>query len=230
MSARDVDKAVSISFSILDRIRLGGGSYVGSGTGFVVETSGMVATNNHVVKDCIRVTVSGAGIDHTDPIAASIQAIDRKLDLALLKVSMEFRIASKLSPSSVVELGNSVIVAGYPLFRRVGTGFNVTSGIVSATSGYRGNVEQFQFTAPVQPGNSGGPVLDGAGNVVGVAVSKVQLGAVENVGFGIRGSVLRSFLEANDINYELSDVKEQTNIQRIATVSKQFTVSIQCWN
>ena len=131
-----------------------------TGTGFAVSGDGLILTNQHVIDGCRVITIGGMGI-------AELIAEDHDDDLALLKGDghpspVAFRSAS-------VERGETVFASGYPLGGELGRHF--TDGIVSSITGPENDTRYLQFTAPIQPGNSGGPLLDDSGNVVGVIVA-----------------------------------------------------------
>lgn len=133
-------------------------------------------------------------------------------------------------------VGEPVAVAGYPL-RGLLSGFNMTTGSLSSLSGMGGDTRLVQITAPVQPGNSGGPVLDSAGNLMGVVVSKLDAikaakltGDIpQNVNFAINANVLRSFLDANSVEYETANSDKALLSTVIAEKAKGFTVLVECW-
>ncbi|WP_082176151.1 serine protease [Pseudaestuariivita atlantica] len=165
-------------------------SVVGSGSGSVVSFSGHILTNFHVVSGCRRLTVNGQPAD--------LIGSDVRTDLALLVAP---RFANR-SPVRFAErsigLGEQVFVMGYPVFSLTQS-LNLTDGIVSSTVGLYGDRTRIQITAPVQPGNSGGPVLDRRGAQVAVVVSKVSAAAqfsrnVENIAWVIRANEAVRFL------------------------------------
>ena len=130
-----------------------------------------------------------------------------------------------------VKVGEEVAAFGYPLFGRLSSGGNFTLGNVSALSGMRNDSTQLQITAPIQPGNSGGPVVDRAGNLIGVAVSgyaQHEKGAAQNVGFAINISTVMAFLEANGVPYltETSDATLRT--VELADKVRAMTVLVVC--
>ncbi len=102
----------------------------------------------------------------------------------------------------MVRGGERVVLVGYPARSQLG-GVNVTEGIVSGLRGALGDQSRFQYTAPTQPGNSGGPVLDGSGSVVGVVVSQIDKisgeRTAQNINFGIKLDLVRTFLAANNV-------------------------------
>ena len=204
-----------------------------SGSGFVVGGSGDVVTNHHVVDGCARVTVSRAGASHD----AGVRATDAAADLALLRASSALGKAAAFSRSPRASLGEAVTVAGYPLRGLLSSRLNVTSGNVSALAGIGDDPKRLQITAPVQPGNSGGPLLDTAGNVIGVVVSKLDAvrtaeltGDIpQNVNFAIKGALVRGFLDIHGVAYvrRASDVKLAP--ERLAERARAFTVAVHCW-
>ena len=133
-------------------------------------------------------------------------AFDPQNDLALLKSDFRPSVVFPLS-SENPEILQDIYVAGYPFGRAVSNNVKVTKGIISSLVGIGNNVSEFQIDAALQPGNSGGPIIDTKGNVVGVSVARLdktyaleELGSLsENTNFGITASVVRSMLKSNDI-------------------------------
>jgi S1-C subfamily serine protease len=197
----------------------------GTGSGFRVARNSIV-TNHHVIDGCTRLSVNG--------VPATVQSSDARSDLALLHSLQPGQSANLRARRLAV--GDSVAVAGYPL-RGLLSGFNMTTGTVSSMSGMGGDTRLVQITAPVQPGNSGGPMLDSAGQVMGVLVSKLDAiktakltGDIpQNVNFAINVNVLRSFLDSNDTKYETTNVDKTVTTTVIAEKAKTFTVLIECW-
>ena len=139
--------------------------------------------------------------------SANVEAIDKSNDLALLKLNGNVSITN--IPYSVktitTDVGEEVFVLGYPLTATMGDEIKLTTGVISSKSGFQGDVSQYQISAPVQPGNSGGPLFDSKGNVIGI-VSAKHAGA-ENVGYAIKSSYLRNLVES----VASSSVLPQTN-------------------
>jgi S1-C subfamily serine protease len=204
----------------------------GTGSGFVVDGNGHVVTNHHVVRGCTEVRMPAYAE------TARIIATDERNDLALLGTGV---VAGRLPAIRIDEsarLGESVVVAGFPLGQVLAGELNVTTGSVSALAGPGNNAAMLQLTAPIQSGNSGGPVLDQQGQVIGVVVGKLnalRIAAVtgdvpQNVNFAIKGAVLRSFLEASGVQVETHaapTVAQATTA--IAEQAKQYTVLLECW-
>lgn len=167
-----------------------------SGTGFALKGNYLV-TNHHVVEDAKSIWIQGVNGDFNTKHTASVVANDKFNDLALLKVEGVAVHTSGIPYSvktSTSEVGEDVFVLGYPLTSTMGEEIKLTTGVVSSKTGYQGDVSLYQISAPIQPGNSGGPLFDGNGNVIGV-VSAKHTGA-ENVGYAIKASYLRNLTES----------------------------------
>ena len=202
-----------------------------SGTGFFVSQKGHILTNNHVVKGCktFRVSVPGA-LKHE----ASVVASDETNDLALL--------VSDIKPPSVPgfnrrpQTGESIFVYGFPLTGVLASTGNFTAGNVTATAGLNDDTSLLQISAPVQPGNSGGPLIDKDGNILGVIVSKLNALRVakvtddipQNVNFAIKSTIAMNFLESNNITPNVATAGRSLEATAVAELSKMFTVRVMC--
>ena len=200
-----------------------------TGTGWYVAPGGYLVTNAHVVEDCKMVTLkSGAELQ--------ILNMQPDEDLALLKGVTEVA-PLVLRDGRSARLAEDVLIAGYPLGGILSSGINVTVGTVSALAGMGDDERRFQFTAPVQPGNSGGPVLDTSGHVIGVVVSKLNAMSIQdeigdipqNVNFGIALPSLIKFLNGNDVPY--APQASSTHIDKVdlAELARESTVLLQCY-
>jgi len=198
-----------------------------TGSGFFVSADRLV-TNHHVAGDCARIRVAGQQ-------EARLVSSDARNDLALVAVPPTSRGAAQLRAGRV-NLGEPATVIGFPLSGLL-SGINVTTGIVSSLSGIGGDSRLLQVTAPVQPGNSGGPLLDATGRVMGVVVSKLDTLAVaeatgdipQNVNFAIAVSSLTAFLEAQGVAFRSSSGGAALSTQEIARRGQSFTVLVECW-
>lgn len=126
------------------------------------------------------------------------------------------------------EVGEEIFVLGYPLTSTMGDEIKLTTGVISSKSGFQGNVSLYQISAPVQPGNSGGPLFDSKGNVIGV-VSAKHLGA-ENVGYAIKASYLRNLVESAASTNVLPQTNRVTspNLSGKVKAVKGYVYYIQC--
>ena len=135
-----------------------------------------------------------------------------------------------------VRLGEKVLVAGYPFGDVFSNTIKVTSGIVSATRGAGDDAGQFQLDAAVQPGNSGGPIYDSSGNIVGVIISQLDklkvakaIGALpENVNFGIKASTVRQFLISSGVPSKKSERTEEKSTEQLAEIAKNQALMVMC--
>ncbi len=185
-------------------------------------------TNAHVVDGCSRLEAQGLG-----PV--QVQAVDPQSDLALLTVANNPTVATLRG--SRLRQGDAVTVIGYPLAGMLASGANVTAGNVSALAGMQNDTRHIQITAPVQPGNSGGPLLDASGHVVGVVVSKLNALKVaratgdipQNVNFAVSLFTLQGFLEANGVNYATAPSNKNMATADVAEIGKRFTVLLECF-
>jgi S1-C subfamily serine protease len=196
-----------------------------SGSGVRISRQ-LVVTNSHVIENCAQIRVNNQ--------MARLHVEDRRNDLALLH-SFSSESIAKLRTRRVLA-GENVAVAGFPL-RGVLSGFNITTGNVSSLSGMGGDTRFFQVSAPVQQGNSGGPMLDSSGSLMGIIVSKLDAVATaritgdipQNVNFGLNFNTLRAFLDANGVEYENSIVETRMSTSDIAEKARGFTVLVECW-
>ncbi len=133
--------------------------------------------------------------------------------------------------------GDSVVAIGFPLRSVLAHEAIVTTGTVSALAGPRNNRSLMQITAPVQKGNSGGPVLDLGGNVVGIVVSKLDALKIarktgdlpQNVNFAVNASAARIFLDAEGIKYRIGKATKSLPAAEVAARARKYTVLLECW-
>jgi len=203
------------------------GAAPGYGTGFVVTAAGHVLTNRHVVAGCAALVVDGK--------PARLLAEDSVFDLALLQVGELAGAVPAVFAAEPARLNSDVTVAGYPLPDLLG-GLNVTRGAVTSLKGIGGDGINMQISAPVQPGNSGGPVVNAAGQVVGVVVAKLDVAYAmkryedipQNVNFAIRGEIAKLFLAQNGVDPLVAPVGDAVAPEVIAEWAGAFTRLVGC--
>ena len=140
-----------------------------SGTGFFITEDGFLVTNEHVVRDAAQVRlVTSAGL-----ISAKVVKVDAANDLALLKAEGKFA-ALPVAASRAVKLGGTVATVGFPNIGLQGFAPKLAKGEIASLSGAGDDARYFQISVPVQPGNSGGALVDERGNVVGVVSAKLS--------------------------------------------------------
>ncbi|MFH5926469.1 S1C family serine protease [Roseomonas xinghualingensis] len=176
---------------------------ISSGTGFVVAERQLL-TNDHVVRDCRALRARNA--DGRE-IPATLRAQDRRRDLALLDLREPAGPPLTFRSGPDIRRGDSVVTYGFPLAGMLASGPTLTTGGISALAGLADNRAHFQISAPVQPGNSGGPLLDLSGHVVGVITSKLNAQRVaqrtgdipQNVNFAVKAEEALAFLREHGV-------------------------------
>lgn len=202
-----------------------------TGTGFAF-SNGYIVTNHHVINEAKTISIKGVNGDLNNGYTAEVVATDKTNDIAVLKVNDTRFDGFGTIPYSVstrmADVGEEVFVLGYPLTQALGNEIKLTNGIVSSRTGYQGDIATYQISAPVQPGNSGGPMFDSKGNVIGIVVAGVP--GAENVGYAIKTSYLKILNESAGL-----DIKLPTN-NTLSTLSlsekvkqvKKFVYYIEC--
>lgn len=168
-----------------------------SGTGFALK-DGYIMTNYHVISDASQIKIQGINGDFLTEYGVQVVGVDKSNDLALLKILGEVPTGFDAIPygikTSISDVGENIFVLGYPLTATMGEEIKLTNGIISARTGFDGDVTTYQLSAPVQPGNSGGPMFDEDGNVIGVICAK-HVGA-ENVAYAVKTSQVKNLIES----------------------------------
>ncbi len=170
-----------------------------SGTGFFISEDGYLVTNQHVVKDAGQVRL----VTQHGLIAARVVKVDAANDLAILKAEGNFP-ALPVASSRGVKLGATAATVGFPNLGLQGFAPKLAKDEIASLAGAQDDPRHFQISAPIQPGNSGGALVDARGNVIGVVVAKLSQQAAlatsgqlaENVNYAVKSSSLLSFLEA----------------------------------
>lgn len=199
------------------------------GTGFFVTSQGYILTNNHVVAGCKNVS-SGDG--------KPLQVLSKNVrsDLVLLKANFTPASFAIFRGGAAPKLGDAVVAFGFPLQGILSSEGNVSTGVLSATSGIQNDVRFVQISAPIQPGNSGGPLFDSSGHVMGVVVAKLDalqvartIGDVpQNVNFAVHWSEVRAFLDEEGVQYRKEPSQRAMNTRNIAAIGSKISVTIDC--
>ena len=197
---------------------------VGSGTGFFVSKSGHIISNHHVIEGCDKTKLSFKGKE----IEADVLAVDKMNDLAILKTNL---IPSKVYAVATEDAGllEDIIIAGYPLGKSVSAAIKTSKGSVTALAGYGDNYSEFQTDAALNHGNSGGPIMNQKGNVIGVAVSGYgKKVGVESFNFGIKSSTLKTFASANGLTFLPPNNRDLSN-KDLGKLITDGTVYLECY-
>ncbi len=172
------------------------------GTGFLFSSSNFVITNYHLVKNSKSITVK---LLHGQDIKAEVVANDKNNDIAFLKLdnAPDMNIGKiALGDSSKVRTGDKVFTVGYPLSNILGDRPKYSEGVINAISGVGNDPKSFQISIPIQPGNSGGPLFNDDGDVIGIVTSSLDAETTaqvsgnipQNVNFAIKSAFIKNLL------------------------------------
>ena len=195
-----------------------------SGTGFFVSRSGHIISNHHVVEGCnaTKLTYNGKEVN------TEVLAVDKMNDLAILKANL---VPNKVYPvaSEDASLLEDIIIAGYPLGKKVSAAIKTSKGSITALAGYGDNYSEFQTDAALNQGNSGGPIMNQKGNVIGVAVANYgKKVGVESFNFGIKSSTLKTFANANGLKFLPPNRRELSN-KDLGKLITEGTIYLECY-
>jgi uncharacterized protein len=190
-------------------------------------------TNHHVIDECEAVSGRHGDTQHILTVIAS----DPENDLALLLQATSPPSFATFRTDPYVRPGDDVIVVGFPLRGLLASEAQITTGTVSALAGIQDDPRFLQMTAPVQPGNSGGPLLDQSGNLVGVVASKLDAALVQkkigdipqNVNFAIKASIARQFLDKQQVSYAENTSAQELKTADVGDRGRTFTFVVECW-
>jgi S1-C subfamily serine protease len=193
-----------------------------SGTGFFASYDGHVLTNYHVADGCslIRIVSLGAA-----PLDATVVAKDKNNDLALLRYSGKPAVVPTFR--SQTRLGESIYVFGFPLTGLLSSAGNFAVGTVTGLTGPGDDSQLLQISASVYPGNSGGPLIDKFGNVVGIIVGRIT--SLQNVNYAIKSDVAINFLSSNRLTPKVEATSRELPAEAIADLANSFTVRVLCY-
>ena len=158
-------------------------------------------------------------------------------DMAVLKVETTLPGALAIRTGASIRPGDDVVAIGFPLAGLLADQPNVTTGTVSALAGIGNDSRYLQITSPVQPGNSGGPLLDLYGHLVGIVsarlndsiANKLFGGLPQNVNFALNSSVIRNFLEAHSIPYSAARSDSALSKGQVGSRGRLLTYRVDCW-
>ena len=204
-----------------------------SGTAFAINKNGEFLTNYHVVKSCALVRVRADGVQQHGIVAFT----DGRNDLAVVRTRatgvepLRFRDGKSIRPA------DGVVALGFPYAGLLATSPQVTTGSVSALAGLHDDSRILQLTAPIQPGNSGGPLLDLSGNVVGILSSQINELAMaeatgslpQNINFAIKVGIIREFLDAHRVDYSVAQSATKLEPADVGETATKSTALLECY-
>jgi hypothetical protein len=197
------------------------------GTGSAI-TRDLVITCYHVVENTKKIAVRGVGGRMDTAYSASVNYLDKEMDIAILKLNLNklqlpFTLPYSFNPKKS-EVGEQIFVLGYPLQSTMGQEIKLTTGVISSNSGFLGDTSLFQISAPIQPGNSGGPLFDNYGNMIGVITAK-HLNA-DNVGYALKINLLSDILAIKGIK-RVNSKPTATDLRTKVKTFKNYIYSIE---
>jgi S1-C subfamily serine protease len=206
---------------------------ISTGSGIVIGTHGEILTNSHVVENCEKITVQ---FSSTKLETAVLVAHDKKNDLAVIRTETSPGSVAAFRDGPALRTGDTVVALGYPLSGLLATTANLSVGNVSALAGLYDDSRYVQNSAPVQPGNSGGPLLDASGHLLGIVTAKLNAirmarstGDIpQNVNFALKAEIARTFLDSKGIAYRTARSEQQLSPADIGEMARPFSVYIEC--
>jgi S1-C subfamily serine protease len=201
----------------------------GSGSGAVISPLGHIATAAHVIKGATYLEV----ITPTGTFPATVLNNDEQNDVALIKVEQVFSSHIQVGRSSEVRLGQSVATIGFPNIGIQGHSPKVTQGMISSENGIQNDIRMWQISVPIQPGNSGGPLLDDRGRLIGVVVASLSLRAIQmtgsvpqNVNYAIKGAYLEPLINFHKLSADETPKQSPASFQDMIEAAQKSTVLI----
>lgn len=202
-----------------------------SGSGFAISSDGIIVTNYHVIENANQIKVRGVNSDFNKTYKAKVLVSDKNNDLVLIQIDDQSFTSLGIPPykitSNLSDVGNSVFALGYPLRATMGDEVKLTNGIISSKTGFQGDITTYQITVPVQPGNSGGPLFDSNGNIIGIINAK-HIGA-ENASYAIKTSYLMNLIQVMNSSPSLpkTNTISSKNLSEQVKFVKEFVYIIE---
>lgn len=206
---------------------------ISTASGFIINKNGDTLTNYHAIQNCLDVELHlNKSTTHT-----MVHYTNEKEDLALLTSDLKLeKHASFTSSEFSPRLGDDIVVIGFPLQGVLSSDPSLTTGNISAMAGIKNDESVFQITAPIQQGNSGGPVLNKSGAVIAMVQSKLNAVRMadytgdipQNVNFAIKNKVITNFLKEHHIKYSTMKKAKKLPTPVIADIGSAYTVELTC--
>jgi len=201
-----------------------------SGSGFVISETGYVVTNFHVISASNKVELTFNGDSGTVTYAASVVANDQANDIAILKIDDSKFTGFDKIPYTVSDeyvVGEKVFTIGYPQPDLMGTDFKYTSGEINSLTGIENNVSMMQISVPIQPGNSGGPLFNEKGDVIGITTStlnpfytaKYGNSIPQNVNYAVKADYLKP-ISKSYLDKSINTIADKSTKDKVAILNK----------
>jgi S1-C subfamily serine protease len=154
---------------------------------------------------------------------------DKELDLAIVKIASS-KSTGYVHFATNIRTGDDVVALGFPLGNALGSELKVTTGNISAMVGLQGDKKTLQFTAPIQPGSSGGPLLNKNGALVGVNSSGLRGADFENINFAVKSVELQKYLSKKKVEFSVSVQGVELSTADIVERGNKYTMQLFCLN
>ena len=221
--------------SVENGLETGKFNWVASGTGFYVNNEGFIATNYHVIQDAPEIWVLCKQNGMKKKFKATVFQTDKTNDLAVIKITDSTFVPLPILPyqlaSETIAVGNEVFSLGYPLADIMGETVKFTDGKISSLTGINEDVTKYQVTAPIQNGNSGGPLFDELGNVVGIIESRLNKDKYgsENVNYAIKSGLLKNIVDLVPVTTQKGKRKKTSSLSQVEKIKvfSDYVVMIQ---
>lgn len=202
-----------------------------TGTGFAI-ADGYIATNYHVTNGAKTINIKGINGDMKESYKGYVVASDKENDISIIKiVDKDFESLGTI-PYTIgktnTEVGDEIFVLGYPMTETMGEEIKLTDGLISATTGYKGSETMYQISAAVQPGNSGGPLFNSDGAVIGIVCAKHE--GAENANYAVKVSYLYNLINSSNLGIDISgndNVKSKKLSKKVKKL-RNYVYLIEC--
>lgn len=201
----------------------------GSGTGSIVSASGHIVTAAHVINGASYIEI----VTPTGTFPANTESVDAANDIAILKIDTTCKDFVEVLHSRDVRLGQSVSTIGFPNVGIQGHSPKVTQGVISSDNGAQNDIRMWQISAPIQPGNSGGPLLDESGNLIGVVVASLSLKVIEatgavpqNVNYAVKSAYLEPLLNSHKLTIKQNKENVSQKFEDLVESTKKSIVLV----
>lgn len=225
LSVHEVVDPRKISQEYMPEEKSNPNAWTGNGSGFFLNKEGYIATNYHVIEGATTLQANFTRNGKVESYPASVVATDEQNDLAIIKIDdSSYKNVSQIPYgllSRTKDTGSEVFALGYPMADVMGSEVKFTDGKISSKSGIQGDIRVYQISVPIQPGNSGGPLFDMEGNIVGITSSGLNRDYFksENVNYAIKASYLKTLMESCPQEIILEE-KKQGGISNISLTDK----------
>lgn len=212
---KDLEGSVSVD-------NISSNDWKGNGTGFFIDNRGYIATNYHVVEDAREIEVEFILKGEKKSFKAEVIQNDKQNDLSIIKIEDNAFSGLQTIPynftTGITDVGSNIFSLGYPMALSVmGTEVKFTDGKISSKTGYQGDITTYQISVPIQSGNSGGPLFDFDGNLIGITSSGLRKDLADNVNYAIKSSYLKTLI---DVLPQTLNLPKHTSISNYTLTEK----------